>query len=310
LPLVLNIRQAILAAGMHPGAMLEIDLGQTPLLVRGNEVQIGQLIVNLVTNARDALDGRGGVVEITANVASEDEIAALCNFSSTGNERLMGQPVPGRRYARMSVSDSGGGIAPNILDRIFEPFFSTKGRQRGTGLGLAVVHGVVRTHDGFCHVRTQVGKGTAFRIYLPMIADAVMTPPSRPFQPCRVLIVDDEADMADMLSIGLERLGFQTVTVQSPLVALAAIEEDPGAFDTLLTDQLMPGMRGIELIVQAKRVAPKLRAVLCTGNAEKMGEAEALAQGADAMIYKPVEIQEVAYIVSVPQISVESGNDA
>jgi DNA-binding NtrC family response regulator len=111
--------------------------------------------------------------------------------------------------------------------------------------------------------------------------------------PCRVLIVDDEADMADMLSIALERLGHQTVAVLNPVAALAAIEEDPDAFDALLTDQLMPFMRGTELIHEAKRVAPGLRAVLCTGHAESLSETEALAIGADVVLSKPVDIQAV-----------------
>ncbi|MBW8708386.1 MAG: response regulator [Alphaproteobacteria bacterium] len=294
----------LLASSMHPGAMLEVDLGISPLLVRGNEVQLGQMLVNLAANGRDALGGRGGMVEITAFTADESEVERLRNFASTMNERLIGTPAPGRRYARLSVCDSGSGISPDILDRIFEPFFSTKGRQRGTGLGLSVVHGVVRAHDGFCHVQSRPGKGTTFSVYLPLIdsaADLTGSLARGSFHPCRVLIVDDEADMADMLSIGLERLGFQTVAVQSPLLALAAIEEDPSAFDALLTDELMPAMRGTQLIREAKRVAPALRAVLCTANAEGLSEAEALAQGADMIIYKPVEIQDVARAVGVPQ---------
>jgi signal transduction histidine kinase/ActR/RegA family two-component response regulator len=293
----------LLASSMHPGAMLEVDLGDSPFLIRGNEVQIGQMLVNLAANGRDALGGRGGVVEITASTVDESEVERLRNFSSTANERLIGTPAPDRCYARLSVCDSGCGISPEILDRIFEPFFSTKGRQRGTGLGLSVVHGVVRAHNGFCYVQSRPGKGTTFSIYLPLIDSAAGLTgsfASGPFHPCKVLIVDDEADMADMLSIGLERLGFQTVAVQNPLLALAAIEEDPSAFDALLTDELMPAMRGTQLIREAKRVAPALRAVLCTANAEGLSEAEALAQGADMIIYKPVEIQEVARAVGVP----------
>jgi signal transduction histidine kinase/ActR/RegA family two-component response regulator len=299
--------QEMLATAMHPGAMLEVELAQaSPLLVRGNEVQIGQLITNLATNGRDALNGSGGLVEISADIAAQDEIERMRDIASAPNERLVGELQASRRYARLSVSDSGAGIPPQLLDRIFEPFFSTKGRQRGTGLGLAVVHGVVRAHDGFCHVRSEAGKGTVFSVYLPLLDEPVGRvgiSPDRLFHPCRVLIVDDEADMADMLSIGLERLGFQTVAVQNPLVALAAIEEDPSAFDALLSDQLMPGMQGTELIREAKRAAPGLRAVLYTAHAEKMSTADALAQGADAVLYKPVDIQEVAQTVSAPLAS-------
>jgi CheY-like chemotaxis protein len=184
---------------------------------------------------------------------------------------------------------------------MFEPFFSTKGRQRGTGLGLAVVHGVVKAHRGLCHVRSEVGAGTVFSVYLPLAqssAAAVGPAAKRMLKPCRVMVVDDEADMVDMLSIGLERLGYETVAVQNPLVALSAIEKDPGAFDALLTDHIMPRMKGIDLIREARRVAPGLRTVLCTGNAGNMSEVEALALGADAVLYKPVDIQAVAEALS------------
>jgi len=119
----------------------------------------------------------------------------------------------------------------------------------------------------------------------------------------RVMIVDDETEMADMLSIGLERLGYATVAVQSPFQALAAIEEDPDAFDALLTDQQMPLMTGMDLIREAKRVAPSLRAVLCTGNLAEMTEAQALAGGADAVLYKPVDIPAIAKALRLQSVS-------
>jgi CheY-like chemotaxis protein len=284
---------------MYPGAVMKVEAPQNTLLVRGNDVQVGQMITNLAANARDAMKGDGGIVEIGAEIAPDPEIEALRQFSSTPSERLIGEPGAGRRYARLTVSDNGRGIGPEIVDRIFEPFFSTKGRQRGTGLGLAVVHGVIRSHDGFCHLKSEAGKGTVFRVYLPLIEEG-LSPGAAPLTNCalgRVLIVDDEEDMADMLAIGLERLGYATVAVQNPLLALAAIEEDPSAFDTLLTDQQMPLMLGMDLIREAKKVAPRLRAVLCTGNAAGMTEAQALSGGADAVLYKPIEIQVVARTV-------------
>jgi signal transduction histidine kinase/CheY-like chemotaxis protein len=293
---VVETSRELLAPSMYPGAVLEIEVPQAPLIVSGNEVQIGQMINNLITNGRDALDGGGGVVEVVAQAASLEEIEIFRKFSNMHFDRLVGEPVAGRRYARLSVRDSGGGIAPDIIDRIFEPFFSTKGRQRGTGLGLAVVHGVIRSHGGFCHLQSVSGKGTEFNIYLPL-ADESMIPASAIANGDglgRVLIVDDDAEIADMLSIGLERLGYVTVAVQDPLTALVAIEEDPLAFDTLLTDLQMPMMSGLDLIQKVRQAAPHLRAILCTGDAAGMTEAEALSLGADAVLYKPIEIQLVA----------------
>jgi signal transduction histidine kinase len=294
----------LLAESMPSGARLEIACDdEPPLLIRGNEVQIGQLITNLIMNGRDALKGGEGRVRVEAARAPAEEIEALLRRPDNPGERLMGDPRPGRAYARLTVSDGGAGIPPEIMDRIFEPFFSTKGRQRGTGLGLAVVHGVIRAHAGFCHLRSTPGAGTRFDIYLPLLDEQPASLPAEGprLRPCRVLIVDDEVDMADMLSIGLERMGFQTVTAHNPVLALAAIEEDPGAFDALLTDQIMPGMHGTDLIREARLVAPRLRTILCTAYVEHSAETERLAFMADAVVYKPVEIQVVAQAIAAAE---------
>jgi len=292
----------LLAESMPSGVRLEIACDDDPpLLIRGNEVQIGQLITNLITNGRDALKDGEGRVRVEAARATAEEIEALPRRADNPGERLMGDPRPGCAYARLTVSDGGAGIPAEIMDRIFEPFFSTKGRQRGTGLGLAVVHGVIRAHAGFCHLRSTAGAGTQFDIYLPLLDEQPASAPVGGLKPCRVLIVDDEVDMADMLSIGLERMGFQTVTVQNPLLALAAIEEDPSAFDALLTDQIMPGMHGTDLIREARRLAPRLRTILCTAYVEHTAETERLTFMADAVVYKPVEIQTVAEAIAATE---------
>ena len=291
--------QDLLAAGMHPGAMLEVELPEQPLWIQGNEVQIGQLVSNLVVNARDALEGKGGSIELGAVLAGPEEIAGL--RGKTGPRTLLfGELNSGRRYVRLRVSDTGSGIAPEIMDRVFQPFFSTKGREHGTGLGLAVVHNVVMAHGGACHLESEIGKGTAFSIYLPQAPSAPGTATAQPFsKPCHVLIVDDEADMIDLLSIGLERLGFDTVAVQDPREALAAVEEDPAAFDAVLTDYDMAVMPGTELIRRIKAVAPAIRIVLCTGHRD-FNEEAALSAGADAFLRKPVDIETVAYCLSRP----------
>jgi len=306
---VVNLGRAVelcrdfLGSSMRPGTKLEIQVPSAVLLVRGNEIQVGQMITNLATNARDALDGKG-LVSIDARIATSDEIEHLRKFSSAPTERIIGEPRPDLHYALLTVSDTGHGMAPEILDRMFEPFFSTKGRLRGTGLGLAVVHGVIRSHGGFCHVKSETGNGTTFHVFLPLIEEG-MAAAAMPItgDSWRVMIVDDETEMADMLSIGLERLGYATVAVQSPFQALAAIEEDPDAFDALLTDQQMPLMTGMDLIREAKRVAPSLRAVLCTGNLAEMTEAQALAGGADAVLYKPVDIPAIAKALRLQSVS-------
>jgi signal transduction histidine kinase/CheY-like chemotaxis protein len=299
---IIRNSQELLADTMPPGTRLEVLLAdETPLLVRGNDVQIGQLVANLIANGRDALKNGDGRVRIEAHCAPHRDVEALIRRQDSPGARLLGEPQADRGYARLTVSDSGIGIPAEIMDRIFEPFFSTKSRHRGTGLGLAVVHGVIRAHAGFCDLRSTPGSGTEFAIYLPLLEEEANALPANQVRPCRVLIVDDEVDMADMLSIGLERLGFQTVTVQNPLLALAAIEEDPSAFDALLTDQIMPGMHGAELIREVRKVAPRLHTVLCTAYVEHAGQSQRLAELADAVLYKPVEIRAVAEALTRPK---------
>ncbi len=293
LGLTVKRSQELLASIMHPGALLEVELAEEPLWISGNEVQLGRLVANLIVNARDALDGGGGGIDVSAAPASPAEIKRLATSASSSSSQLFGELDPARRYARLRVGDTGAGIAPGVMERMFEPFFTTKGMQRGTGLGLAVVLGAVKAHRGACHVESMLGRGTTFSIYLP-VADgpaSATAPVSR--KPCHVLIIDDEADIADLLSIGLERIGFQTVAAQDPLEALAAVTEDPAAFDAILTDYDMPGMSGAELIKRIKAISPHVRAVLCTGRGD-VSEAEVVAAGADILLRKPVEIPTVA----------------
>jgi signal transduction histidine kinase/CheY-like chemotaxis protein len=271
-----------------------------PLIVKGNAVQIGQLITNLSKNARDALEGMGGHVVISAALADSAEIERLHKGPPGPEERLVGDFEHGRQYCLLRVTDDGPGIEAGLLDRIFEPFFTTKGRHRGTGLGLAVVHGVVKSHRAVMHVRAPVGKGAVFTIYFPLAlglqaaAPASVTDDQNLKGSERVLVVDDEPDVADALTIGLERLGYRAVSVNDPVEALAAITEDPEAFDVLITDELMPGMRGMELIPATKRIKPDLRTVLCTGHSANTNKHTAQLAGADLFFYKPVSAAEIS----------------
>ena len=269
--------------------------GRPPHPDRCHHQQPHEDMMNIAT---DSIDGSRVQSEpplpgSSAELAPDAEVESLRTFSDTPTERLMGEPRPGLRYARLTVSDTGHGMTPEILDRMFEPFFSTKGRLRGTGLGLAVVLGVIRSHGGFCHVKSESGKGTTFRVFLPLIEEGVVVAPARSGIG-RVLIVDDDMEGADILSIGLERLGYITVAVQKPHQALAAIEEDPEAFDVLLTDQQMPLMSGMDMIREAKRMAPRLRAILYTANLTGTTQAQALAGDVDAVLHKPDEIPAIA----------------
>ncbi len=272
------------------------------LPVLGNEAQLGQLVSNLCINANESLGGKPVAVRIQLSRISRSDLQALMMAGMGAAERIFGEVAPAREFVCLSVGDSGAGIPPNILDRIFEPFFTTKGPHHGTGLGLAVVHGVVESHAGVCHVQTGPA-GTRFCVYLPLagvsssslpISDADQKPPVGRE---RILIVDDEPDIVDALTLGFERLGYETVGVCDPIEALDAFAESPHAWDVVVTDQVMPGMRGLELARQMKAIRANIRIVLCTGYSDRMDAAISHEAGVDALHLKPVDANLIAHTI-------------
>ena len=257
---VMRQNESLLTASLPRSTRLDFIHGAGDLPVFSSEARLSQLIANLCINASEAFEGRSGVVTVEASRAATGEVAELMAKDLTAGERFDGNVDPFLAFARLRVSDTGPGIPHDILDRIFDPFFTTKGRQRGTGLGLAVVHGVIESHGGACHVMSRPGQGTMFSAYLPLVgkqpavrAELKSQNPDLHGQE-RILIVDDEQDIVDMLSIGLGRLGYETVGVNDPIEAVAAFEEDPTAWDVVVTDQVMPAMRGLELIRKLKSI--------------------------------------------------------
>jgi len=300
LALAVKRNQDYLAALLPAEIVLRVNQDATALPICGSAVQIGQLIENLILNARDAMLDKGGVIDMTAQQISPDAMAQFARKATEPNERLWGDIRPGQAYAMLRVKDEGSGIPSELLDRIFEPFFTTKGRRQGTGLGLAVVHGVVESLGGICHVWSVVGQGSAFAFYFPLVSQPSGADPGSANPPPdfhgkeRVLIVDDEPDIADMLSIGLERLGYETVAVTDPKLALAAFRDDSEAFDLVVTDQMMPGLTGLELIRSVKEIRPAIKAILCTGYGDGANVDAARSAGADAFFQKPVDSLSVA----------------
>jgi signal transduction histidine kinase/ActR/RegA family two-component response regulator len=289
----------LVSVSLPKSTRLRFDAPNGDLPVFGSEALLTQLISNLCINASEALEGHPGEVRMSAERASANELERLRSGIASPGERLVGELGPSNDYACLRVSDLAGGISDANLDRIFEPFFTTKGRQRGTGLGLAVVHGVVESHGGACHVVSRLGEGTAFSVYLPLRTSPVAEPPRyRAPQDLqgreRILIVDDEQDIVDMLSIGLERLGYETVGVTDPVEALAAFQEDPTAWDIVVTDEVMPQMRGLEFVRMLKSVRPEIKVVLCTGYSDTTNGDIAPASGIDAFLLKPVDAANIA----------------
>jgi two-component system, cell cycle sensor histidine kinase and response regulator CckA len=180
------------------------------------------------------------------------------------------------------------------LERIFEPFFTTKGPGQGTGLGLAVVHGIVLGHGGVIAVTSRVGGGTVFEIWLPEATADISQQPKRETTPFaavrgRILVIDDDTDFGDMTATSMERLGYEVGVANLPQEALQAVTDDPEIWDLVITDYTMPEMTGLEVIAHIKQQRPDLPCILCTGYGRDVTEDQARRAGADAFIAKPVD---------------------
>lgn len=195
---------------------------------------------------------------------------------------------------RFDIEDTGSGISPAIMEKLYEPLFTTKEAGDGTGLGLSVVHGIVFNHNGGLVVESALGVGTVFSVFIP--TGHRQAQPAAPAIEAkdmtrnvgRVLVVDDDEDFSDMIAVGLERRGFDVTVCGDPKVALNAIEENPNAWDIIVSDQTMPKMKGSELIASIKAHRPELPCVICTGFSKDFSREQAVSSGVDDFIEKPI----------------------
>jgi CheY-like chemotaxis protein len=207
---------------------------------------------------------------------------------------------PGR-YVQLTVKDSGTGITDDVKNRMFEPFFTTKKPGEGTGMGLAVVYGIVKAHEGAVTVDTKVGKGSTFSIFFPAIEDVAEERPQKrgviPRGKERILVVDDEPSVVKATSETLERLGYRVMTAASGAEAWKIFERVPQPFDLVITDEVMPGMSGIRLAQKILEVRPDLPIILFTGYSENVSSEEAKAAGIREFLIKPFPKHELAQTV-------------
>ncbi|MBN2060050.1 MAG: PAS domain S-box protein [Deltaproteobacteria bacterium] len=269
---------------------IQCDFKTVKDIILGDPTQMNQILMNLCTNAAYAMREKGGLLKITLS----DEY-----IESDGREQFLDLD-PGH-YIRMSVIDSGSGIAPEILNRIFEPYFTTKRPGEGTGMGLALVHGIVNSYNGSVTVESEIGKGTIFHVLLPVIEEEV----SFPLEPKielpegseRILLVDDEKNIVDIMQSILERLGYEVTARTSSIEALEAFRYKPKAFDLLITDMTMPNMTGKDLAKEIMSIRKYFPVILCTGFSEQIDERKALEMGISAFVMKPVLMKELANTV-------------
>jgi len=257
--------------------------------VMADPTGINQIIMNLCTNANHAMSSKGGVLKVSLDSINVDSDP---KFRSLGLQ-------PGS-HLRLNVSDTGQGIQPSDIERIFEPYFTTKGPTEGTGLGLAVVHGIVKSFGGAVDVHSQVGEGTTFSVFLPTIGGEteVTANESQTEIPLgnkeHILFVDDEQVLVEIGEQMLTRLGYQVTTRTSSLEALDLFRAKRSLFDLVITDLTMPNMVGVDLAREIHRIRPDIPVILCTGYSERLTERRAKELGISEFLMKPIAMEQIA----------------
>ncbi|WP_429485976.1 ATP-binding protein [Paraburkholderia youngii] len=268
-------------ASLPPEVKVMLRLNAPEAYVLGDPTHLHQVVMNLCSNARHALEGQG-----TITVSAREAAIGAARALNSGTL----QPAD---YVCIGVADTGAGISPEVQERMFDPFFTTRKTIGGTGLGLSLVDGIVKEYGGAIEVSSELGRGTQFNIYLPLSVKRTAAPPTPAIETHRgngetVLLVDDERPLVELCEDLLAELGYEPLGFSSPSEALEAFLADPLRFDLVLTDQTMPEMTGIDLIRQIRAVRPDLPVLLMSGYGTHVVEEESRSLGVRAVLKKPV----------------------
>lgn len=266
---------------------LNLNLPDTDIPIIGDPIQINQIIMNLCTNASQAMQDTGGTIKIDVGTAILNKEAAEDYINlSAGN------------HIKITVIDSGPGIAPDVIDKIFDPYFTTKEFGKGSGMGLAVVHGIVKNHNGAIFVDSAPGEGATFNIFFPVI-DKLPEPEIKvqedvPQGTESILFVDDEESIINLMGLTLERLGYQVEVRLNPVEILELFKAKPDSFDLVITDMTMPQMTGAKLAEKLKEIRADIPVIICTGHSAIIDEEKANQLGIDGFVMKPVLMSKIA----------------
>ncbi len=255
--------------------------------VMADPTQIHQIAMNLITNAFHAVEPTGGTIKVALKEID------FCHEDDPNVQLASG------RYAVLSIIDTGIGIDPAVMNRIFDPYFTTKEKGRGTGLGLATVYGIVTAHGGDIRVHSEIGKGASFGVHLPLMEKAPYSEPEKEMAPLptgtgHIMLVDDEKSIIHLETQMLERLGYQTSGFTGSRDALAAFKIEPSRFDLVITDMNMPNMNGMQLAAELIAIRSDIPIILCTGFSERINDKKAEALGIGGLLMKPVGMKDLA----------------
>ncbi|WP_308734214.1 PAS domain S-box protein [Humidesulfovibrio sp.] len=299
---VVNEALRLMEASLPKDIEIRAELEAKGCFILADPSQVHQIVMNLCTNAAQAMKDGGGIRVATRVVRLDEDSPSPEHSLQTGE------------YLSLTVEDSGAGIAPNIMGRIFDPFFTTKDSGEGTGLGLAVVHGIVSSLGGAVFARSEPGQGARLTVLLPTAQGGHAQEPAHSQRNTkgseRILLVDDETDLLDLMRLTLEPLGYQVSTRSQPEAALKDFLSSPQSFDLVLTDQSMPRLTGVQLATRLREARPDMPIVLCTGFSMVIPPDRLQALGEAWLLPKPFSTDELAGVIRQALANSRGGPDA
>ncbi|MGD9949809.1 MAG: response regulator [Desulfobulbus sp.] len=280
----------LLRASLPATIELRVSVADNIGMIYADPGQLQQVVMHLCTNAAQALEHQAGVIEISLRE------------SVTGRaEQLRYHDLEPGKYVVLTVKDNGRGISSEMLERIFDPFFTTRGVGEGSGMGLAVLHGIIVSHDGVIDVTSEVGKGSAFSVFFPRIEEEADkendAATAMPRGTETILFVDDEEDIVTMRTRMLSYLGYRVLPATSPEQALGYFSRGEEQIDLVITDHTMPRMTGLQLATEIMTTAPNIPIILCSGYSEAVTLEEALEAGVRRFLAKPVDMRLLALAI-------------
>ena len=260
------------------------------IIILADSTQINQIMMNLCINASQAMEETGGTLKINIE-------KTICDAEDV---KEFSDLVPGN-YLKITVSDTGSGISSEIIDRIYDPYFTTKKMGKGSGMGLSIVHGIIKNHGGAIWVDRCLGKGATFTLLFPMAEKKTVIKTEiedeYPSGTETILFVDDEKSITDMVQQVLEKLGYRVEARLNPVEALDLFQSKPNAFDLVITDMTMPQMTGAKLVQKLKEIQPDVPVIICTGHSSLIDEEKAKRLGIAGYVMKPASMSTIAKVI-------------
>ena len=287
---IINETAQLLRASLPASVEIVLDVRTASDLVEASAVELQQILMNLVTNAARAIGDRGGTIRV-----------ALSDIDFEPGSRVIDPGAEPGEYVQLAVRDTGAGMGSDVTNRIFEPFFTTRAAGEGTGMGLAVVYGIVKGLHGTITVESEPQAGSTFRVFLPKASTdrspRAVFPDEIPGGTERILFVDDEAFLAELNHDLLEHLGYRVTALTDSTEALHLFSADPSAFDLVITDHTMPKLAGLDLAENLLKIRGDIPIILSSGYSERVRPEKMTATGIRAFMAKPVEKRDLAQVI-------------